>query len=116
MEFNIKRVRQIAEIMAEEVREKISSGANVEQIEITLRELGKAAAGTGLRKVIEGYEGPYAEEVTCACGQAAQADGKRKAVVWTVFGKVEYRRRYYVCENCQRGQSPLDKSYFSARP
>lgn len=109
MEFNINRVRQIAEIMAEEVREKISSGADVEQIEKVLRELGKAAAGCGLGKVIEGYEGPYAEEVTCACGQAAQPDGKRKAMVWTVFGKVEYRRRYYVCENCHRGQSPLDK-------
>jgi len=109
MEFNINRVRQIAEIMAKEVCEKISSGTEIEQIELTLRELAKAAAGAGLQKVIEAQEGPYPAEVTCACGQTAQADGKRKAVVWSVFGKVAYRRRYYGCAHCHRGQSPLDK-------
>ncbi len=35
--------------------------------------------------------------------------GKREAVVWSVFGKVNYRRRYYLCAHCHRGQSPLDE-------
>lgn len=92
MEFNINRVRQIAEIMAKEVCEKISSDLEIEQIEMSLRELAKAAAGVGLQKVIEAQAGAYPEEVTCACGETAQADGKRQAVVWSVFGKVGYRR------------------------
>jgi len=59
--------------------------------------------------MIEASEAKYADRVTCECGAEAKPLGKREAVVWSVFGKVNYRRRYYLCAHCHRGQSPLDE-------
>ena len=47
----------------------------------------------------------------CVCGQQAQFVSNRSAVLWTVFGKVVYQRRYYLCPNCHQGQSPVDLKY-----
>ena len=107
-----RRVAKIAELMAEEMREKLGEGAQVAEIEQALRELAKEVSGLGLQKAIEECEEKYPNRVACRCGQEAQPAGQRKAVVWTVFaspgvlsrGKVSYRRRYYVCPNCHRGQ------------
>ncbi len=115
MEFNTKRmqarrVTKIAELMADEIREKLGEGAQVAEIEQGLRELAREVSGLGLQRVIEEREEKYPVRVACSCGQEAQPVGKRRAVVWTVFGKVSYARRYYLCPHCHRGQSPLDKS------
>jgi len=109
MEFSTIRMKQIAELLAAEILEKISEGTQVEEIEKSLRALSKEACGLGMQKVIEAHEEKYASDVMCACGQAAEPTGKREAVVWSVFGKVNYRRRYYLCPHCHRGQSPLDE-------
>lgn len=34
---------------------------------------------------------------------------KRKGTILSVFGRVAYRRRYHVCEQCHAGASPLDR-------
>ena len=109
MEFSIGLVTQVAELMAEEVREKLGEGAQVSEFEQALRELGQEASGLGLQKAIEAQEEKYPVQVMCPCGQEAQPLGKREAVVWSVFGKVSYARRYYLCEHCHGGQSPLDE-------
>jgi Uncharacterised protein family (UPF0236) len=109
MKFSIAVVRKIAEIMAEEVQEKLEEGLQVAEIEQTLRELAKEATGMGLREVMEAKEEKYAARIICACGAEAEPRGQREAVVWSVFGKVKYQRRYYLCAHCHRGQSPLDE-------
>ena len=109
MEFSIGLITKIAELMAQEVRGKIGEGAQIGEIEQALRELSQTVSGMGLQKVIEGQEEKYAVEVKCLCGQAAQPLGKREAVVWSTFGKVSYARRYYLCEHCHHGKSPLDE-------
>src|SRR5271157_2530133 len=109
MEFSIAKVRKIAELMAEAVQEELQEGAQVAEIEQALRELAKEASGLGMQKMIEASETKYADRVTCECGAEAKPLGKREAVVWSVFGKVNYRRRYYLCAHCHRGQSPLDE-------
>jgi hypothetical protein len=109
MKFNIAAVSKIAEIMAEAVQEKLEGGVQVAEIEQALRELAKEASGLGLQKMIEANEEKYASRVSCGCGAEAEPLGKREAVVWSVFGKVHYRRRYYLCADCHRGQSPLDE-------
>ena len=109
MEFSTGVLTKIAELMAEEVRQKLGAGAEIGEIEQRLRELAKEACGIGLQKVMEGWEEKYPVAVTCACGQEAKPLGKREAVIWSVFGKVRYRRRYYLCANCHQGQSPLDE-------
>jgi hypothetical protein len=109
MEFNIKSMAEIAEIMAEVVRERLGEGAQIGEIEQSMRELAQQVSGLGLQKVIEAQEEKYASHVACGCGGAAEPLGKRQAVVWSVFGKVSYVRRYYLCEHCHCGQSPLDE-------
>ena len=109
MKFSIAVVRKIAEIMTEAVQEKLAEGVQVAEIEQALCELAKEACGLGLQKMIEAQEAKYASRVSCGCGAEAEPLGMREAVVWSVFGKVNYRRRYYLCADCHRGQSPLDE-------
>lgn len=114
MEFNTKgnwsgRARKIAELMAEEVGEKLGTGVQAAEMEQALRELAREVSGLGLQKMIEEREEKYGSRVRCLCGQEAEPLGKREAMVWSVFGKVSYVRRYYLCPHCHGGQSPLDE-------
>jgi len=114
MEFSTKgiwsgRAGEIAELIAEEVREKLGTGAQVTEIEQALREVAREVSGLGLQKMIEEQEEKYGSRVRCSCGQEAEPLGKREAMVWSVFGKVNYARRYYRCAHCHVGQSPLDE-------
>ena len=75
-----------------------------------MRGLAKEAARLGVQKAIEQSQARYVNEtVGCGGGQTAAFVSKREAVLWTVFGKVRYRRGYYLCPACHPGQSPLDK-------
>ena len=55
-------------------------------------------------------EGPYPpQQITCQCGEEAEFVRKREAVLFTLLGRVAYRRAYYVCAHCHQGCSPLDE-------
>lgn len=112
MEFSTTRLEQIAKILAEEIKEQMAEKQGIHEMEQTMRELVKAAAGLGLQQAIEQGEERYAQkEIECACGAKAKFVSNRAAVLWTVFGKVGYQRRYYLCTECHQGQSPLDQKY-----
>jgi hypothetical protein len=112
MEFNTTRLEQAAKLLAEEIREKLAGKRDINEVEQMMREIVKEAASMGIQKVSEQSEERYAnKEVMCACGQKAQFVSKRPAMMWTVFGKVNYKRRYYLCPECHNGQSPLDQKY-----
>jgi hypothetical protein len=112
MEFSTTRLEQIAKLLAEEVQEQLTGKQGINEMEQMLRKLVKEAAGLGLQRAIEQGEERYAEkEVPCRCGEPARFVSKREAVLWTVFGKVDYKRRYYLCAGCHQGQSPLDQKY-----
>lgn len=112
MEFSTTRLEQIAKLLAEEVKEQLAEKQGINEMEQMLRELVKEAAGLGLQRAIEQGEERYGEkETACRCGGQAKFVSKREAVLWTVFGKVGYKRRYYLCAECHQGQSPLDQKY-----
>lgn len=112
MECSTRRMEQIAKLLAEEIAEKMAGQQDINGMERMMRELVKEAANVGLQHAIEeGEETCGSREVICVCGQKAQFVSKRSAVLWTVFGKVIYQRRYYLCPNCHQGQSPLDLKY-----
>jgi hypothetical protein len=112
MKFSITRLEQIAKLLAEEVKEQLAERQGINEMEQMLRKLVKEAAGMGLQRAIEQGEERYArKEVACQCGEQAKFVSKREAVLWTVFGKVNYKRRYYLCAECHQGQSPLDQKY-----
>ena len=110
MEFSTRRLEQIAKLLAEEIAERTAGQQDFNEMEKVMRELVKTVAGLGIQKVIEQSEEHCASrETPCMCGQNAVFVSKREAVLWTVFGKVGYRRRYYVCPGCHQGQSPLER-------
>ncbi len=112
MEFSTKRLEQVAELLAKEVSEKMKDGQGIEEMEQTMRELVKSVAGLGLQKTLEQSEARYIpDSVPCSCGRQAQFVRRRKGVLWTVFGKVSYKRSYYLCPVCHQGKSPLDQHY-----
>jgi len=48
-------------------------------------------------------------QVTCPhCGEQADYQRKRQAILRTVFGMVQYQRAYYLCSKCHQGHYPLD--------
>jgi hypothetical protein len=105
-------LEQVAKLLAEEVKEQLAEKQGINELEQTMRELVKEAAGLGLQQAIEQGEERYAEgKVECQCGEHIRFINKREAVLWTVFGKVSYKRRYYLCARCHQGQSPLDQKY-----
>lgn len=112
MKFSIRRLEQIGKLLAEEIKEQLGEKCGISEMEQMMRELIKEAAGVGMRKGIEEGEERYGREgVECGCGQKAWFVSKRAAVIWSVFGKVSYKRRYYLCAECHQGQSPLDQRY-----
>lgn len=112
MECSTRRMEQVAKLLAEELAERLAGEQDVNEMESRMRELVKEAAKVGMRQAIEQGEATCGSgEIVCPCGQKAQFVSKRSAVLWTVFGKVEYQRRYYLCPNCHQGQSPVDQKY-----
>jgi hypothetical protein len=112
MECSTRRMEEIARLLADELGERLAGKQDVDEMESLMRELVKEAAKSGMRQAIEeGEETGGRREVMCTCGQKAQFVSKRAAVIWTVFGKVDYQRRYYLCRNCHQGQSPVDQKY-----
>lgn len=112
MQFSITRLEQVAKLLAEEIQEQLAEEQGINEMEQMMRELVKEAAGLGIQQVLEQGEERYARQaVECGCGENARFVSKREAVLWTVFGKVSYKRRYYLCAECHQGQSPLDQKY-----
>jgi len=112
MECSTRRMEQVAKLLAEEIVENMAGKQDLNAMERMMRELVKEAANAGMQHAIEqGEETCRSREEMCTCGQKAQFVSKRSAVLWTVFGKVEYQRRYYLCPTCHQGQSPLDRKY-----
>jgi len=112
MKFSITRLEQVAKLLAEEIQEQMAEKQGINEMEQMMRELVKEAAGLGMQQAIEQGEERYARKaVECGCGENARFVSTREAVLWTVFGKVSYKRRYYLCAECHQGQSPLDQKY-----
>ena len=112
MECSTRRMEQVAKLLAEEIGEKLAGKQAFDETENMMRELVREAANAGLRQVLEqGEETNGSREVICPCGQKAQFVSKRPAVLWTVFGKVDYQRSYYLCPSCHQGHCPLDQKY-----
>lgn len=71
-----------------------------------LQEIGKALVTACLARL----QGRYpATSVPCGCGGRSHYVCQRKGVLISVFGRTEYRRAYYLCQRCHRGQYPLDQ-------
>lgn len=93
----------VAEVDIEAERDLLASEGRLSEV---MQQVGQES----LRQMLEGMEGRYPEpEVACCCGGMARYRYRRKGTLFTHFGRVSYRRGYYVCDSCHQGQYPLDQ-------
>lgn len=113
MDFNTKqakgRIEQIANLMSELVVEYVNEAEEVSlgEIEQGMRELLQVTGQQAMAQVLTESDQP-APNIRCACQQKARYRCRRAGMVITVFGRVRYKRSYYVCAHCGRGEKPLD--------
>jgi len=98
--------------VAEEIINLITNqGAAVTLSEIerrsrkVLQEIGRQA----IVQVTQAAETAYPESVQCERGHHMTYQRMRSAKLFTVHGPCEVKRRYYLCEQCHKGKSPLDE-------
>ena len=111
MEFSIEVVKKMAEIMAKEMGQILPAPKDIREVETGMRELLQKVGAEGLKRYLEQADQaePQEKETECECQGKQRYLFRRKAVILSVFGRVSYKRRYHVCNECGRGQSPLDK-------
>jgi hypothetical protein len=64
-----------------------------------------------LKQFLENADGELETEIECVCGGKLQYQRRRVATIWSVFGKVVYKRAYYAGCDCQKGLAPVDRRY-----
>jgi uncharacterized protein UPF0236 len=110
MKFSTEAVEKMAEIMVQEMNKLGAEGQGMREVETTMRELVREVGAQALGKYLEEQDEHLREQdVVCACGEAMSYVCRRTATIVSVFGRVSYRRGYYVCEECHARQSPLDR-------
>jgi len=110
MEFSTKVIEKMAEIMVNEM-EKLTAPGDIRGLETELRELLKKVGGEALKRYLEQADeaAPLEKIKLCPCQGEQKYQFRREAVILSVFGRVNYKRRYYTCKKCGKGESPLDK-------
>lgn len=114
MEFSTELVEAISGLFKRAVIEMVEQqpDSKIGDLEQGLRHLLKRVGGQALSEGLSAVDQKYPErEVGCACGKMAGYQFRRKAKTLTVFGWVEYRRAYYLCNQCHQGQYPLDQRF-----
>ena len=111
MEFSTKVEEKMAEIMAEEMGRLLPSPQDIREVETGMRELLRKVGAEGLKRYLEHADEAERQEgeMECKCQGKRGYLFRREAVILSVFGRVSYKRRYYVCKGCGSGACPLDK-------
>lgn len=112
MDFSTGLKDAVVELVVDEVREFVDAHPHMTAVdlEVELREGMQRLGAACLQGILNAQEKRYPEEKEpCSCGGQARYQFRRWAKTLTVFGWVDYRRAYYLCPRCHRGQYPLDQ-------
>jgi len=111
MEFSTESIKQMANILVREMERLDKVEGSIRDLETSMREMMRAVGAEALGQILERSDQRQVPERTrpCACGGTMTYQFRRDAVILSVFGRVRYRRRYYTCSACHRGQAPLDQ-------
>jgi hypothetical protein len=86
------------------------SAGSLSEMEVKVKEMSHAVGNRVMQAWLEGQDAKYPERhKACECGGQAEYVRRREGMVITLQGRVGYRRAYYMCGDCQRGHSPLDR-------
>lgn len=109
MKYNIEKInliaQQIAEVVQEAIEEEGQEQVLIGDVELAMREGLRQIGQQALSCFLEAADGEAASEIPCACGGKLQYQRRRKATIWSVFGKVVYRRAYYAGCSCGKGHA-----------
>ena len=117
MEYNIEKINVIgkllAEVIEEAMREAGSEGKLIGDVEMAMRESLREIGQSTLKYILENAEGEIEAEaeIECNCGGKLQYQRRRTATIWSVFGKVTYKRAYYAGCACGKGCAITDQGY-----
>ncbi len=115
MKYNIEKINEIGKLLAEVVEDAIKTEGQAEvligDVEMVLRESLREVGRSALKSILENAAGEVETEIECACGGKLKYQRRRAATIWSVFGKVVYRRAYYAGCACGKGQAPVDSRY-----
>ncbi|NIQ11193.1 MAG: ISKra4 family transposase [Gammaproteobacteria bacterium] len=113
MDFNTKLdkagVEQIATLLSDLVVAHVqeAEGVGIGEIEQGMRQMLQEVGRQAMGQVLEKSD-TVEPSIRCQCQHKADYRGRREGMVITVFGRVGYKRSYYVCDHCRRGEKPLD--------
>jgi len=85
-----------------------SAGLDLEAVEMATR-AGMHRAGAALLATLLAAPEDHAPRAACSCGAQARYHDRRSKRLLTALGPVQLERAYYVCPQCQRGQTPRDR-------
>jgi len=115
MKYNIEKINLIAQEVAEVVKAAIEEEGQeqvlIGDVELAMREGLRQIGQQALTCFLEGADEEAEPEIPCACGGALKYQRRREATIWSVFGKVVYRRAYYAGCACGKGVAPVDRRY-----
>jgi hypothetical protein len=84
---------------------------DLHELENGVREMLKEIGAQAYGKVLDQEDQKIGQRIACQCGAKARRISRREAKLMSVFGWVNYRRSYFVCEACGTNQIPLDCSW-----
>lgn len=112
MDFNTDFIEQVTKVFVAELECRLQQQSDVKiaKIEGTAREILREVGARCVETYVTQQEKIYPEsEISCSCGGKASYRERREAKILSVFGWVTYRRAYYLCSTCHKGQAPLDR-------
>ena len=116
MKFSTKAIEKMSEILAGEMKDQMVGAEDIRDIETGMREMLQKVGAAGLKRYLETRDEAQAmeKEKACECGGKQEYRFRREGVLLSVFGRVHYKRRYFSCTKCKKGESPLDKALILA--
>ena len=114
MDFSTKLtqegVEQLATLLSDLVVTYVKEEGSIslDEIELGMREIMQEVGRQALGQVLEKSD-QVEPSIRCSCNHKADYRCRREGMVISVFGRVRYKRSYYVCAYCKRGEKPLDK-------
>ena len=115
MKYNIEKINLIGKLLAEVVEgamlEEGAEGILIGDLEMTIRESLREIGQSALKCILGKAEGEREGEIECGCGGKLQYQRQRAATIWSVFGKVTYKRAYYAGCACGKGCAITDQRY-----
>lgn len=110
-EWNPEIMETMSDLLAEQVGQMMAMHPEYVSgdIEGEMRRLLGVVGAKAMGKSFTAQDDRYPTTVCCDCGHEARYIMRRQAKTLTAFGWVGYRRAYHLCDQCHRGQCPLDE-------